>query len=99
MYRDGSGVTQNVAIAAKWFKSAANLGRAESQLDIGELYEAGRGIAQDYVQAHMWYNLAAAAGVPGAEARRNELATKMTPEQLSEAQKFASQWRPNNDIK
>jgi len=47
----------------------------------------------------MWYNLAAAAGVPGAEARRNELATKMTPEQLSEAQKFASQWRPNNDIK
>jgi hypothetical protein len=99
MYRDGSGVTQNVAIAAKWFKLAANRGRAESQLDIGELYEAGQGIAQDYVQAHMWYNLAAAAGVPGAEARRNELAAKMTPEQLSEAQKLASQWRPSTDMK
>jgi hypothetical protein len=99
MYRDGSGVPQDIVIAAKWFHSAANLGQKESQLVIGELFEAGRGVTQDYVQAHMWYNLAAAAGVSGAEDRRNALATKMTPEQLSEAQKLASQWRPNTGIK
>jgi hypothetical protein len=99
MYQDGSGVPQDIVIAAKWFQSAANLGQKESQLVIGELFEEGRGVTQDYVQAHMWYNLASAAGVSGAEDRRNALASKMTPEQLSEAQKLASQWRPAADHK
>jgi hypothetical protein len=99
MYREGSGVTQNAIVAAQWFQSAANLGQTEAQLAIGELLEQGRGVAQDYVHAHMWYNLAAAAGVSEAEARRNSLATKMTPEQLAEAQKLASQWRPTIESK
>ncbi|MGO9938882.1 MAG: hypothetical protein ACLPH3_14535 [Terracidiphilus sp.] len=76
-------------------RSAAVQGNAESQLALGELYEDGHGVVQDFVQAHMWYNLAASAGTPEAESRRDALATKMTREQLSDAQKLASQWRPD----
>jgi len=99
MYRDGSGVTQNVVTAAKWFQSAASLGQSEAQLAIGELFEEGHGVAQDFVKAHMWYNLAAAAGVSGAETRRNAIGAKMTPEQLADAQRLASQWRLANENK
>jgi hypothetical protein len=48
---------------------------------------------QDYVQAHMWYNLAAAGSADQlrdqAAQFRDELAAKMTPAQIAEAQKMA----------
>jgi hypothetical protein len=95
LYRDGKGVPQSFITASKLLRSAAVQGNAESQLALGELYEDGHGVVQDFVQAHMWYNLAASAGTPEAESRRDALATKMTREQLSDAQKLASQWRPD----
>lgn len=94
MYRDGRGVTQSYAVAAKWLQQAADHGDRDSQLALGELFEEGRGVVQDFVRGHMWFNLAAAAGVPGAEGRRNSLAARMTPEQLGEAQKLAAAWEP-----
>ena len=53
---------------------------------------------QDYTQAHMWFNLAAA-NLPK-EARdiavrnRDRVAAKMTPAQIAEAQKLAREWKP-----
>jgi TPR repeat protein len=93
LYRDGAGVSQDYAASVKLFRSAANQGDAEAQLALGVLYEEGHGVIQDFVQAHMWYNLAAASGFPGAEARRNAISSKMTMDQISEAQKLAAQWR------
>jgi len=65
------------------------------------MYELGHGIAQDLVQAHMWFTLSAA-GFPASEAKnrgiatrnRDEIAARMTPAQLAEAQKLARAWRP-----
>jgi len=54
----------------------------------------GRGLPQDWVQAHMWYNLAAAQGLEPANKLRDSLAKKMTPAQIAEAQKMAREWRP-----
>lgn len=48
----------------------------------------GHGVRQDYVTAHMWLNLAAARGWP-AEAGRDDVAKKMTPQQIADAQKRA----------
>ena len=44
---------------------------------------------QDYGQAHMCFNLAAATGDAGALKSRDFVAAKMTPAQIAEAQRLA----------
>ena len=58
------------------------------------MYYDGRGVPQDYVEAHKWYNLAAAGGIELARGDRDIVAEKMTPAQISEAQKLAREWQP-----
>ena len=58
------------------------------------MYHFGQGVTQDYVQAHMWYSLAAARGEKEASGWRDLLAEQMTPEQIAEAQKLAGEWKP-----
>jgi TPR repeat protein len=66
------------------------------------MYENGRGVRKDYVQAHKWYNLAAAR-LPEMEhrdqtaANRDAMTTRMPPEQVAEAQALARAWRPAID--
>ena len=52
----------------------------------------GRGVAQDYVSAHLWFDLAASAGKTSAVFARDLVAAKMTPGQVAEAQKRAREW-------
>lgn len=40
---------------------------SETQFDIGEMYETGKGVPQDYAQAAIWYRKAAEQGNPSAE--------------------------------
>jgi hypothetical protein len=49
---------------------------------------------QDYVIAHMWFNLAAAGGEKGSVHFRDVLAARMMPTQIAEAQKLAREWKP-----
>ncbi len=58
------------------------------------LYDNGYGVPQDYVQAHMWYNLAEAQGRTAAAWNRGLVAKLMTPGQIAEAQRWAGKWRP-----
>jgi TPR repeat protein len=51
-------------------------------------------VAQDYVRAHMWYNLSASNGNAEAVIDRDELAKKMSAAQIAEAQKLAREWKP-----
>lgn len=46
--------------ARPWFSKAANLGNAQAQLELAELYEAGDGVPQDIDIAIKWYEKAAA---------------------------------------
>jgi len=57
------------------------------------MYEYGQGVTQDYVQAHMWSNLAAAGGL-NVGALRDRLAKQMTPAQIAEARRLAREWKP-----
>ena len=59
------------------------------------MYEDGKGVPQDYVQAHMWYNLAAAQGGMAGDTtvkNRDRVAKRMTPAQIAEAQRLAREW-------
>ena len=49
-------------------------------------------MAQNYILAHMWFNLAAAQGDAEALANRDHLARMMTPAQIAEAQRLAQEW-------
>ena len=57
------------AEALKWYRLLASRGDADSQNDVGHIYETGRGVAQNYAEAARWYRLAADQG--NAEAQNN----------------------------
>ena len=56
------------------------------------MYSKGKGVIQDYVQAYMWANLAASNGIKDASKLRDIFEQKMTPTQISEAQKLEGEW-------
>ena len=60
------------------------------------MYDNGRGVPQDDVQAHLWFNLAASR-LTGEQREiavrgRDSVADRMTPEDRSEAQRLAREW-------
>ena len=63
------------------------------------MYDRGQGVPQDYVQAHMWFNLAASRHQPGADRdqsakNRDIIAKRMTPADVSKAHRLAREWKP-----
>ena len=90
---------QDYAKAVAWYRKAAEQGHANGQYALGLSYVNGQGVPQDYVRAHMWFNLAAS-GASDASIRdksvmgRNLVAAMMTPAQIAEAQRMASEWKP-----
>jgi len=82
------------ATALAELEPLARQGDPRAQRLTGFLYRDGQGVRQDYVRAHMWLNLAAAAGQPDAATARDALATRMEPGQIAEAQALAAAWRP-----
>jgi len=84
----------NADVAA--LRRRAEQGDAQAQYDLGYAYDKGQGVPQDYVEAYKWRKLAVARASADklkqyAESR-DELAQRMTPQQLAEAQKRASEW-------
>lgn len=54
MSAEGLGVPKNDNEAAEWFRRAADRGLKVAQAGLGFMYSGGRGLARDYVQAHLW---------------------------------------------
>ena len=75
-------------------RSAAEQGNPDAQVALGSFHHTDEGIPQDYAQAHMWFNLAAARGNTHAAKNRDIVAEKMTADQIVEAQRLASDWKP-----
>ena len=92
MYAFGSGVAQDYAEALKWYRLAADQGHASAQNNLGFIYGTGQGVPQDFVEAHMWYNLSASRGNALAADNRDLMAEKMTPADISMAQRMAREW-------
>jgi len=79
-------------------KVKAEKGDARAQFNLGWMYHKGEGIPQDYVMAHMFYNLAAWNGYEGkAKEFRDTIAHRLlTPYQIAKAQRLARQWMEKN---
>ena len=89
MYEHGDGVIQDYAEAVKWYRLAAEQGNASAQNNLGVRYESGLGVLQDNILSHMWYNIASANGSKKSSEWRDEIAAKMTPQDISKAQAMA----------
>ena len=93
LYHDGQGVPQDYAKAREWFMKAAAQGEAQAQHNLGVMYVYGRSVPKNYVRAYMWESLAAAR-LTGVQQRfaaenRDEIARRMTPAQIAEAQRLS----------
>jgi TPR repeat protein len=55
-------VVQDAALAAQWWRLAAEAGDAIPQYRLGNLFEQGLGVSQDREAAMRWYRNAAARG-------------------------------------
>ena len=92
MYDLGQGVARDFSEAVKWFRRAAEQGHGDAQYNLAAMYYLGYGVARDYVKAHKWFNIA---GVAGHEKAKDDVVfvtKKMTPAQITRAQKLANEW-------
>jgi TPR repeat protein len=82
------------ATALLLLRPLAEQGEVHAQFILGYMNANGHGVPQDFVKAHMWFNLSAAQGEAEAAENRDIVAAKMTPAQIAEAQKLAREWKP-----
>ncbi len=77
---------------------AAEQGNADAQYSLGRMYAHGKGVTQNYVVAHMWFDLCAACSKGDLQktvaVARNQVAAKMSAQQIAEAQRMAREWKP-----
>lgn len=74
------------------FTHRAETGDLDALIVLGHMYESARGVPQDFVRAHKWYKLAEAYGNRAATLLQNEVASKMTADQVAEAKRLALDW-------
>lgn len=68
-------------------------GRVGALYDLGIAYSTGsHGLACDLIEAHRWFNIAAAKGHGEAALCRADVADEMTAAEIAEAQRRARQW-------
>jgi uncharacterized protein len=68
-------------------------GSANACYDLGVVYSSGaEGVEIDLIEAHKWFNIAAASGDERAQDCRAEIAEDMTAREINDAQKSARAW-------
>lgn len=77
--------------ALKWYQEAAQKGDITAQSYLGELYQTGKSVPQNFVEAYAWLNLATSNGSQKALVTRDRLAQKMTDSQIAKAQTRSTQ--------
>jgi TonB family protein len=100
MYLQGRGVTQDYKEAEKWLVKAAEHGDAAAQYNLGTMYAKGLGVKKDYIQAYLWLTFSIAGStdkqnqiLQKATDLRDSFVEKMTPRQISEAERLAKEWK------
>lgn len=64
----------------------------EQLFDLGVAYSTGQGVPLNLIEAHKWFNLAAAKGNEPAREWRSSVAREMTADEIAEAQRQARAW-------
>ena len=91
-----SALARNYKEAVRLYRLAAEQGDVSAQYNLGLMYYKGYGVLQDYAHAHMWLNLASAAGDADGIKSRDLVASQMTPQQVEKAQEMAKTCQARN---
>lgn len=75
--------------AYKGFVELSREGSSISQYYLGLMYLSGKGVLQDFRQAHVWLNISSSQGHKKASIQLEKLTQQMAADQLAEAQKLA----------
>ncbi|MFO6446864.1 hypothetical protein ACLBKU_06915 [Erythrobacter sp. NE805] len=84
--------TPEESLLGAWLAEAGR-GQAGACFDLGVAFSTGsNGAPCDLIEAHKWFNLAAARGHEEAAHCRADIAEEMTAREIAEAQRRARQW-------
>lgn len=97
LYFRSRGVLGDDVEAATWYRRAAEQGYAPAQGGLGYMLVYGAGVDEDYVLAYMWLELAGNGSTSDFTRRLyaqqlDELAQRMTPDQIVDAKRLARDW-------
>jgi hypothetical protein len=93
-YLSGYGLPLDAEEALKWLLRAANQGYSSAQLSLGLYYLCYKSIPNHLVLSYMWSYISAANGEVNGPTQVETASRKMTPEQITEAQRLAREWKP-----
>lgn len=80
--------------AALWFKRAAEHGVKDSQFNVAILFARGLGVNQDLQESYRWFSLAALQGDQDAAKKRDDIAARLTKEQIAKENERVKAFRP-----
>ncbi|MCD6050438.1 MAG: sel1 repeat family protein [Verrucomicrobia bacterium] len=71
---------------------------SEGQYQLGFRYASGRGVPKNMVMAYKWLSMAAAQNHEQAIELKNMISERMTPDQISEAERLATAHVPQREV-
>jgi TPR repeat protein len=102
MYMKGQGVEQDYKNASEWFRKASEKSIPQAQYKLGDLYFKGRGVPKDFEYAYVWFNVGAAHQHQLSLDAINKAKTKLSKEELDEADKliasYIRKFGPKEDV-
>jgi localization factor PodJL len=84
------------AAAAQWFRKAAEYGVRDSQYNYAILLARGLGVAQNLASSYSWFAIAAAQGDEDAGKKRDDVAARLTADNLAAAKAMVEAFRPKS---
>jgi TPR repeat protein len=82
----------DISGTTEWWGRAAESGDEQAMFSLGFIFAEGDRTPHDRVQAHMWYDLAAAHGSADAARKRDQLARAMSADEIDRARRLARAW-------
>jgi hypothetical protein len=87
-----NGVPRDEDGGLKWMFTAANNGYSHAQTYMGNFYEGGPWVNQDYVEAYKWYRVASKQDPLVEHMHLDRLVLKMTKEQIEQGEQRAKKF-------
>jgi TPR repeat protein len=92
MYLNGQGVEQSYEDAGTWFRKAAEHSIPQAQYRLGTLYFNGQGLPRDYEYAYAWFSTGAVHGHQKSIESVADARSRLSPEELKEAEKLSEKF-------
>jgi len=97
MHQNGWGVPPSDEAANKWYRLAADQGITGAQIALGRYFSMDFMDSYDPVEAYKWFSLAARLGDVDATDKRDFVASRMTPEQITEGDGIVNLWMDEHE--